>query len=183
MVAKGEIVAIPSQRPKVAGSTNTCDLRIPLFETVTDSGIVIIYDVQMAIQPGIQGGYRVGDMVWVGFESDKYEKPVVLGKLFLGSAAEVADFQDSSEERRGTIQQNALAIKNEAQLPSSTVFSNTPNKPSIPGAQLNPGLFTARQLCQELITLKDENRVLKQELEALKRRLNQINGLFGDTAL
>lgn len=34
--------------------------------------------------PGVDNSLKVGDVVYVGFENDNYDRPVILGKLYLG---------------------------------------------------------------------------------------------------
>lgn len=36
------------------------------------------------IPPGMLDSYKVGDVVILGFEENRYSKPIVLGKLFTG---------------------------------------------------------------------------------------------------
>lgn len=83
MVTKGEIQAIDY-------GGNTCEVRIPYFESagINDR---IIATATIGNQPGMYNGYRAGDVVWIAFEDGEASKPVVIGKLFLGSEAERGD--------------------------------------------------------------------------------------------
>lgn len=83
MVTKGEIQSIDY-------GGNTCEVRIPYFESagINDR---IIATATIGNQPGMYNGYRAGDVVWIAFEDGEASKPVVIGKLFLGSEAERGD--------------------------------------------------------------------------------------------
>lgn len=83
MVTKGEIQSIDY-------GGNTCEVRIPYFESagINDR---IIATATIGNQPGMYNGYRAGDVVWIAFEDGEASKPVVIGKLFLGSDAERGD--------------------------------------------------------------------------------------------
>lgn len=171
MVTKGIIMAIPSSRYNLLDTNyakNTCDIRIPLFESVTSSGPVIIKDTQLIIQPGIYENYRVDDVVWVAFENGKYEQPVILGKVYTGPATESEDFNTGS--RNGMIQQNTIIAQN-AILPKDTVFCNDPKKSE------NAITFTAMELYQALEAITEiqaENSSLKQEITKLKTVVEEL---------
>lgn len=68
---------------------NSCTVRLPLFETAASSGEVVL-KATILTQPGLYNGYVEGDVVFIGFENDGLDQPIVLGKLFLGAAKEEA---------------------------------------------------------------------------------------------
>jgi hypothetical protein len=107
MVTKGEILTIDYL-------SNTCTIRMPLFETIASNPITTT--AIFAIQPGMFNGYQVGDIVEVGFENNMINKPVVLGKLYLG-------VKNENDNYRGAIKCDSLEIKNKAVLPSDTQIS------------------------------------------------------------
>ncbi len=95
---------------------NMCRVRIPLFENASRNVNIIEADAQFNIVPGIYNSYKTGDVVFIGFEENRMELPVILGKLFVAASAE-------AESYRGNLSGNSLAITDTAQLPYSTVFN------------------------------------------------------------
>ena len=95
---------------------NICKVRIPLFETASRNVNMIEADAQFNIVPGIYNSYKTGDVVFIGFEENKMELPVILGKLFVSASAE-------ADSHRGNLSGNSLSITDTAQLPYSTVFN------------------------------------------------------------
>lgn len=94
---------------------NMCRVRIPLFEHASRNVNMIEADAQINIVPGIYNSYKTGDVVFIGFEENKMELPVILGKLFVSAASEAGSY-------RGNVSGNSLAITDTAQLPYSTLF-------------------------------------------------------------
>ena len=94
---------------------NMCRVRIPLFENASRNVNMIEADAQINIVPGIYNSYKTGDVVFIGFEENKMELPVILGKLFVSTSAEAGSY-------RGNVSGNSLAITDTAQLPYSTIF-------------------------------------------------------------
>lgn len=95
---------------------NMCRVRIPLFENASRNVNMIEADAQINIVPGIYNSYKTGDIVFIGFEENKMELPVILGKLFVSASAEAGSY-------RGNVSGNSLAITDTAQLPYSTIFN------------------------------------------------------------
>jgi hypothetical protein len=73
-------------------------------------------DAQFSIVPGVYNSYQTGDIVFIGFEENKMESPIILGKLFVSASAEASS-------HRGNLSGNSLSITETAQLPYSTVFN------------------------------------------------------------
>lgn len=71
----------------VNGSRNRCIVRMPLFETA-DSSAPVEAEALVNIPPGIFNNLFEGDVVFVGFEENALEKPIILGKLFRGTSFE-----------------------------------------------------------------------------------------------
>lgn len=94
-------------------SDNSCTVRIPLFETAAVQGEVIL-PAAILIQPGMYNGYSEGDIVFVDFENDKLNQPIVLGKLYLGAAKEEASLAQSA------LAVSNLTVTSKATLPIDT---------------------------------------------------------------
>ena len=95
---------------------NTCRIRIPLFEAASKNVNMIEAEAQFSIVPGIYNSYKTGDIVFIGFEENKMELPVILGKLFV-------DVSSEASACRGTLSGNSLIVTETAQLPHSTIFN------------------------------------------------------------
>lgn len=80
MIVKGLIKSIDY-------SDNSCMVRLPVFETAATKSEVVLKAVMLS-QPGMYNGYAEGDVVFVDFENDKLNQPIIIGKLFLGPAKE-----------------------------------------------------------------------------------------------
>lgn len=93
---------------------NRCVVRMPLFESASSSGPVEATAL-VSIPPGVFNNIEVGDVVFVGFEENALEKPIIIGKLFRGSTTE-------NNVRGGAGIFDTLKAKSAATLPSSTLF-------------------------------------------------------------
>lgn len=91
-----------------------CRVRIPLFETASSS-TPIEADALVNITPGIFNNLAVNDVVFISFEENEINRPIILGKLFRGADAE-------SNVRGGTIV-DTLKVHSNATLPAATIFS------------------------------------------------------------
>ncbi len=105
---------------KSINATGTrCTVEIPLFKSASMTKPVEATAL-INIPPGIFNNLKVNDVVFIGFEENAMEKPIILGKLFTGAS-------------EGTIQGgggvfNNLIVNSTANLPASTnfVFPVTP---------------------------------------------------------
>ena len=106
-------------------NSNSCTVRIPLFETVNTVDSVTV-EAKFAIVPGFAHGYKVNDTVWVAFENGKPGQPIVIGKVFVSAEEEAKDGGSFTCE-------DFTAIKS-ASLPNTTIVEkvdsnyNTLNK-------------------------------------------------------
>lgn len=80
MVTKGIINSINR-----AG--NRCVVRLPLFETASSS-VPVEIEALVSITPGMFNNLFVGDVVFVAFEENALEKPIIIGKLYTGASNE-----------------------------------------------------------------------------------------------
>ena len=114
MVTKGIIVEIPDV------DSNIYKVRVPIFEQPTTSeankteqnnlGSTIL-DATACVPPGLSFGYNINDVVYVGFENNKYQKAIILGKLYLTD-------QDTNQNNYYNI--SNLNVNGTATLPSNT---------------------------------------------------------------
>lgn len=101
-------------------SDNSCTVRLPIFETVATSGEVILKAIFLN-QPGNYDGYAENDVVFVDFENDQLDCPIIIGKLYCGAAKEIA-----STKKSGLSVAN-LTVATSASIPIDTklVLDNT----------------------------------------------------------
>ena len=64
-----------------------CNVRIPLFETAGNLQIVSV-KATICTTPGIYNGYKEGDIVFVAFEDNELNEPVIIGKLYTDANTE-----------------------------------------------------------------------------------------------
>lgn len=93
---------------------NRCIVRMPLFESASSSAHVEA-EASVSITPGLFNNLFVGDVVIVAFEENALEKPVVLGKLFTGTAAE-------NTAHGGAAIFDSLRVSATATIPASSTF-------------------------------------------------------------
>lgn len=67
---------------EVQQAENRIIVRIPLYETA--GGNEALFSCVIANQPGIINGYIEGDIVFVDFENNSLDYPVVVGNLYRG---------------------------------------------------------------------------------------------------
>ena len=112
MVTKGIITSIDF-------NGNTCQVRIPFFETAGNDPIIGTAIVSNT--PGSYNGYKVDDVVLVAFEDGKMETPVIIGKLYLGAEKEKAD-------PRGSLNTESLVAAKAAAVPADTKLTTNTDK-------------------------------------------------------
>lgn len=143
---------------------NMCRVRIPLFENASRNVNMIEADAQINIVPGIYNSYKTGDIVFIGFEENKMELPVILGKLFVSTSAEAGSY-------RGNVSGNSLAITDSAQLPYSTLFDFTKiSKNDILYKDLN----TPKKLADSIINLQRAQTQIQKYQTVISVSINDI---------
>ena len=80
MITKGIIMSINRNK-------NKCSVRMPLFESASSVGPVII-EALISHPPGVYNNLFKDDIVFVSFEENALEKPIVIGKMYRGPAFE-----------------------------------------------------------------------------------------------
>lgn len=103
MLIKGIILALDP-------NGNGCTVELPTFENA--SGEKAVASAIFAIPPGEGNGYKTGDVVIVGFELEKINKPIIIGKLYTGVESESSDL--------GAIKCNSLRVSASATIPGNT---------------------------------------------------------------
>lgn len=78
MITKGIIKGIPPFEG------NKYSVYIPLLRTASDSEGDATFQATLCYTSGIINTLKVGDVVFVDFEDNYYDKPVILGKLYVG---------------------------------------------------------------------------------------------------
>jgi hypothetical protein len=89
-------------------------VRMPLFETAASASPVEV-EALVSITPGLFNNLVVGDVVFVAFEENALEKPIIIGKLYKGTSTENAI--NGGMGILDTLKVNTAAI-----IPSSTLF-------------------------------------------------------------
>lgn len=107
MVTKAEVVSINK-----AG--NRCIVRMPLFENAS-STVPVTAEALVSITPGLFNNIFVKDVVFVAFEENALEKPIIIGKLFKGVTSE-----NMTNGGAGIL--DTLKVHTAATIPSSTLF-------------------------------------------------------------
>ena len=99
-------------------ASNRCVVRMPLFENAAESAIVEA-EALTSITPGFFNNLFVGDVVFVAFEENALEQPVIIGKLYRGAAQE-----NSTPGGAGIV--DTLQVNSSAVIPASTVYNFQP---------------------------------------------------------
>ncbi len=84
MILKAFIKELPEQ------GKNIYKVRIPFMEDNTNHEMV--FSALLCNQPGEYNGYKVGDCVYVIFENDKMDVPVIMGKLYTGADEKIENY-------------------------------------------------------------------------------------------
>ena len=95
---------------------NKCEVHIPIFD-VPGTFNKTILTAAINITPGVHSGYEVGDTVIVSFVDEAINKPIVLGKLYLGVGEEVSN--------RGIVSCDRLEVGQQATIPVTTELTFT----------------------------------------------------------
>lgn len=129
-------------------SSNTCVVRIPLFE---GSGNIneVTFPATFAITPGIYNSYKAGDIVQVAFENGELNNPVVIGKLYVSA-------NNEKDSYRGAISCDSLNVSSQATLPLETKLSSNPgDKTSV---NVKGGYNAIKSLKDIILNIQDLNK-------------------------
>jgi hypothetical protein len=137
-------------------STGTrCVIHMPLFDTAASFSKVKA-EARVSITPGMYNNLAVGDIVFVGFEENALEKPIILGKFFKGAIKE-------STIQGGMCLVDTLKVRTAATIPCSTLYE-------FPSSQRTTykDLCTPKKVADYIIWLE----------KLFKKLFNQINSHF-----
>lgn len=138
---------------QIDASSNKCIVRMPIFE-IAGNEYTNEAEAILSIPPGMFGGFKVNDVVIVGFEDNLAGKPIILGKLYLGALEE-------SETNRGAIQCDTLLVEKSATLPADTkILFDKPN--SISNSEVELQSYNSLSDITSAIT-KNSKRILTLE--------------------
>lgn len=98
----------------INGHGNRCIVRMPLFETASSTSPVEA-EALVSITPGMFNNLEVGDVVFVAFEENALEKPIIIGKLLKGNAVE-------NDIRGGAGILDTLRVRSAATIPCTTLY-------------------------------------------------------------
>lgn len=129
-------------------STNRCVVRIPLFESSASSD-PIIAEALISTAPGLVNSYFAGDIVFIGFEENKINKPVILGKLFRQTDL-------SSKFTRGNVACGSLSVAETAELPFTTSFMLPKADNSAVNTEKYAEVSTVKKLLDRVLTMSSQ---------------------------
>lgn len=130
-ISKGYIEELPKS------GSNIYVVRMPLYEDNT--GTKMLFNATACFPPGYNGGYSVGDVVFLTFENEKPEMAIILGKLFTVETEQkqtttLENFSKNAlikkrvgdyAEITSTAKVNSLEISDSVDLPKNTSLGET----------------------------------------------------------
>ena len=123
-------------------------VRIPLLESSATIGEVVLY-ATLCYEPGNLDTYNIDDVVFVDFENNQLNKPVIIGKLYL----------EEEEKQRGYVKTGSINVNTSAYLPFNTYIGDvTPDE--VYAALKNDKINQDR-----LAYLEDKVKELEERLE------------------
>jgi hypothetical protein len=87
-------------------------IRVPLFESASSVNPVSLKAYQ-CIVPGLYNNLYVGDIVYIGFEENAMEKPIILGKFF-------KNYRTEDKAKGGSGNFTKINVLDKASLPAYT---------------------------------------------------------------
>lgn len=148
---------------------NIYTVRIPIFEKAGSSATSpelcgSYFEATLSQTPGQYTAYAVGDCVVIGFLDNKYSKPIILGKLYLG------DNPEAAEKDGGFLRLNNINVEGKARLPSDTSIGDV-------------SLLNIASTIQQATTLGEKVEYLYSQLGSGTAGVSSIGGATGDIEL
>lgn len=95
--------------------SNLYKVEIPIFNSTSDPlNYTTIMETTACLSGGIYDCYSIGDYVYIGFINNKFNFPVILGKIYKGL----------DDNLSGSYNIQALKVANSASLPQNTKIGN-----------------------------------------------------------
>ena len=110
MITKAIVKAIPST------DNNKYTVYIPLLRNANDSEADATFSATLCFLNGVFYSLAIDDVVYVAFEDNYYEKPVIIGKLYTGS--------ENRNSVPTQITAKTIKVLDKAQFPSDTTISD-----------------------------------------------------------
>ena len=108
MITKAVILSIDR-------ATNFCTVSMPLFQNASSTSSVKA-EALINIPPGMFNNLFEGDIVFVAFEENALEKPVILGKMYLG-----ASIENKTPGGAGIF--DSLIVRSSVEIPATTHYN------------------------------------------------------------
>lgn len=89
---------------------------VPFFQKANDTESSATMPATLIYTPGIVNTLHVGDVVYVGFEDNSSNKPIILGKLYTGS--------EGKDTITTTLTSRTLEITEKSKLPINTCIGD-----------------------------------------------------------
>jgi len=168
MITKAYILDINSQ-------SNKYYIRIPIFDKPglsSDNSIFssALFYATLSHEPTSKESYKVGDTVFVGFENNDLNKPIIIGKLYT---------PEEEPSPTGAIDVKSLTVYDKAILPANTTigsvnFSNISNFFASINDTLNKAITVSS--AEEIITdIENFNHILTESDTNVQRALDTID--------
>ena len=146
-------------------TSNTCLTRIPLFEGSGNASLVELPAIY-STTPGQYNMFKPGDVVIIGFENNRAQCPIILGKLFTGVEDEANNFS-------GIALHESLKVSESAELPVMTALNyDKLNNMKATTEGLNMTYKTFFDIISELHTTKQKLSDLEQQVKHLAELIN-----------
>jgi hypothetical protein len=137
----------------INGKGNRCIVRMPLFETAASLSPVEA-EALVSITPGFFNNIFVGDVVFVSFEENALEKPIIIGKLYKGTS-----FENETPGGMGIVEK--LIVRKEAETPAETTHFIYPSEI----AKEYEHFTTPKKLADYIKWLEDLTKKLAKQLD------------------
>ena len=98
-------------------NTTIYKLEIPIFRNPGFASDPYLYEATSSVNPGTYNPYSVDDLVYVGFVDNRFDQPVILGKIYKNLPSE--------DETSATYQfLNTIRVTDKAELPLDTIIGD-----------------------------------------------------------